>query len=543
MRRWASVVCCELLLGWTVCSHAADANGGQPVAPPAYRVETDGFGASEADIRAVLDSASCELWKWFPDYTLEPIVVMRGRSGPITLFQRNERSEIVIRLDTEKTYWSQYAYQFAHEFCHVLCRYQNAYRGNKWFEETLCETASLYVMQAMSRTWRKAPPYANWKDYRDSLRDYVDDVVRKREKVHELYTKGLAEFYRAHQAELEQEPGSRDLNGAMSLVFLQLFEERPERWEAVRWLNSSPAKDGEPFSVYLQKWHDAAPGKHQPFVKQVADLYGVAIKSQTPPESVVAPEPAVSGGRALPKLRVQADGFQASEQDIQAVLGSASRELYRYFPGHQIEPLLVVRGHSGPTVLYARNAQGEVVIQLDTEKTFWCQYANQFAYLFANVLCGFNEKSVGQKWFEVSLCEAAACFTLKQMSKSWEQDPPYANWQDYRHALAKYVQEAISQRQKLAPDGLQDFYQQHQQELTQGADSRPLSQAIAVVLLKLFEEHPEHWEAMRWLNSTPSPPGEPFEKYLQRWHAAVPKPHQPFVLRLAELFGVSLKPA
>ncbi|MCY2989094.1 MAG: hypothetical protein NTY19_14660 [Planctomycetota bacterium] len=545
MGRWASVVCCAwvLLQGLAVCAGAADANAGETIALPDYRVEADGFGAREADIRAVLDSVRRELGKCFPDYTIEPIVVTRGRSGPITLFQRNDCDEIVIRLDTEKTYWSQYAYQFAHEFCHVLCGYRDADRGNKWFEETLCETASLYAMQSMARTWRKSPPYANWKDYRDSLRDYVDDVVRKRDKVYELYAKGLAEFYRVHRTELEKNPGSRDLNGAMSLVLLQLFEERSDRWEAVRWLNSTPASEGDTFLVYLQKWHDAAPAKHQPFVKKVADLYGVAIKSNAPPESVVAPAKVADGDRSLLKLRVQADGFQASEQDIQAVLGSASHELYRFFPGYQIEPVLVVCGRNGPTVLYARNSQGEVVVQLDTEQTSWCQYANQFSYLFANILCGFNEKSVGHSWFEASLCEAAAAFALKQMSKTWEQNPPYPNWKDYRHALAKYVQEAISQRQKLEPDGLQDFYQQHREELAQGTDTRPLSQAIAVVLLQLFEEHPEQWEAIRWLNSAPSPKGEAFEKYLQRWHDAVPKQHQPFVQRIADLFGVPIKPA
>ena len=106
-------------------------------------------------------------------------------------------------------------------------------------------------MRAMSRTWKTSPPYPNWKDYRDSLRDYADDVLRKRDKVYEIYAKGLPGFYRAHQATLEKEPCTRELNGAMALVFLQLFEERPERWEAVRWLNSTPAPQGETFAAYL----------------------------------------------------------------------------------------------------------------------------------------------------------------------------------------------------------------------------------------------------------------------------------------------------
>jgi hypothetical protein len=267
-------------LGAIACCRAADATQGAAASPtPTYRVETDGFEASEADIRAVLDSAARELWRFFPDYKIEPIVVTRGHGGPITLYQRNDRGEIVIRLDTGKTFWCQYAYQFAHEFCHVLCGFKEGYQGNKWFEETLCETASLFVMRAMSRTWKTSPPYPNWKDYRDSLRDYTDDVVRKRDKVYDVYRQGLPGFYRAQKTTLEKEPTSRELNGAMSIVFLQLFEEQPERWEAIRWLNATPPPKGETFEKYLHRWHDAVPKKHQPFVERVAELYGVAIKA------------------------------------------------------------------------------------------------------------------------------------------------------------------------------------------------------------------------------------------------------------------------
>ncbi|MGA2500173.1 MAG: hypothetical protein ABSH20_20735, partial [Tepidisphaeraceae bacterium] len=141
-----------------------------------------------------------------------------------------------------------------------------------------CETASVYTMRAMGRSWKQDPPYANWKDYRDSLRDYADEVIRKRDTVYELYEKGLPGFYRAHRAVLEQQPTLRELNGAMSIVMLHLLEEQPARWESVRWLNATPAREGDTFAVYLQKWHDAAPAKHQPFIRKVGELYGLAVK-------------------------------------------------------------------------------------------------------------------------------------------------------------------------------------------------------------------------------------------------------------------------
>jgi len=268
LSRLAGVLAAASLIACAPAARAADE-------VPLYRIEIEGFEAREADVRAVLDSAARELWPFFPDYQIKPIVVTRGYDGPITLYRPNSRGEIVMRLATRRTYWCQYAYQFAHELCHVLCGYDKDYAGNKWFEETLCETASLFVLRAMARTWKDEPPYPNWRDFRDSLRSYADDVMRKREHVFEIYQRGLPAFYRTHKKTLRAHPCQRDLNGAMAVVLLGLFEQEPERWEAVRWLNSEPSPQGETFGEYLQRWHDAVPERHKAFVARIAELYGV----------------------------------------------------------------------------------------------------------------------------------------------------------------------------------------------------------------------------------------------------------------------------
>ncbi len=249
-----------------------------PAVPP-YRVEAAGFdGAGARDIKAVCDSAGRELWRFFPDYRVEPFVVTRGRTGPIVLFKRNGKGEIVVKLDTHATYWCQYAYQFAHEFCHILCGFDEDYQGNKWFEETLCETASLFCIRAMARAWRDDPPHEHWKDYRDALRDYADDVIAKRKALLAIYAGGLKGFYRKHRETLRKHPCRRELNGAMAVVFLRLFEAEPRRWEAVRWLNDTPSPAGETLRGYLQNWHRAVPRRHKAFVARVAGLFGVAVE-------------------------------------------------------------------------------------------------------------------------------------------------------------------------------------------------------------------------------------------------------------------------
>lgn len=244
-----------------------------PAAPPQVRVVTKGFDASKADISAVLSSATRELWKHFPDYKLEPIVVVRGQKGPITLFDRNDRGEIIVKLDTHKTYWSQYAYQWAHELCHVLTGFRNDGRENKWFEESLCELASLYTMRRMSESWEHDPPYSNWKDYRHSLKNYVDKIIDSREKID---PGELSKFYQKHRETLRGDETKRSLNGAIALALLPLFEQDPSRWEAIRYLNITPAKKNLSLRDYFSKWHKDAPKKHQPFIADLARMFEVS---------------------------------------------------------------------------------------------------------------------------------------------------------------------------------------------------------------------------------------------------------------------------
>ena len=151
-----------------------------------------------------------------------------------------------MRLDTHKTFWSQYAYQVAHEFGHVHCGFQPGPTHNQWFEESVCETASLFCLRAMAKSWRTKPPYPHWASYAPSLGKYADDVIAKRTYKDEFTSKGLARFYRDHEAEFRANATERELNGAVALALLPYLEEKPSRWAAFRWLNATPRPDDEP---------------------------------------------------------------------------------------------------------------------------------------------------------------------------------------------------------------------------------------------------------------------------------------------------------
>src|SRR5262245_61871033 len=134
--------------------------------PLVIRVASEGWGdAGAADITKVLQSAGDALSSQFPERKFPPIEVSRSSTTPITLFQRGPAGELRVRLNVEGTYWAQFAFQFAHEMGHVVCGFEEYPNPNQWFEETLCETASLFVLGRMAERWKTRPPWPNWKDY------------------------------------------------------------------------------------------------------------------------------------------------------------------------------------------------------------------------------------------------------------------------------------------------------------------------------------------------------------------------------------------
>ena len=260
-----------LLLGWLNFIRAAE-----PAAPHSLRVDATGFDAQESDILAICKSVASELQKYSPDLPRENIVIVREtKDSPITLFKRNEKHEIVVKLNTHETYWAQYSYQFAHELCHVHCGFRPGPNDNLWFEETVCETSSLFCLRAMSRTWQNEAPFPNWKSFAPKLNNYADDTMRKRTYRQELQQIGSIAFYQKHEKELRADPTNRELNGAIALFLLSYLEERPERWAAFQWLNATEKPAKESFKDYLKRWENNTPAAHQETVQGVRKLFGI----------------------------------------------------------------------------------------------------------------------------------------------------------------------------------------------------------------------------------------------------------------------------
>jgi len=262
-----------LVLATASTAHPQDKTDGRELAIRPNPKAT--WDASLRDVEKVLRSAASELWQYFPERRLEPILV-EPKGGPIVLFRRGPKGEYRVRLNTGSTYWCQYAFQFAHEFCHILCRYTEDEKSNKWFEESLCELASLFVLRRMAETWKTDPPYPNWKDYAKHLKEYADKRIADTTFPPDG---ALATWYRENEAALRKNSTDRDKNRVVAGVLLPMFEEHPQHWEAVTWLNTAASKEPRSFEQYLADWHNHCPSRHKAFVRQVAAKFDVRLQT------------------------------------------------------------------------------------------------------------------------------------------------------------------------------------------------------------------------------------------------------------------------
>ena len=253
--------------------------------PPDIRVQANGFGkASAADITLVLSSAASQLFRYCPHTQLDGIDVHYWSDHPQIDLHRTAGGRILIRLSARDTHWAQYSFQFAHEFCHALANFSdhsssalaNVRSRNLWLEESLCETASLFVLRAMNCSWATNPPHPVWQAYAPWLSDYVD---RRMALPENRLRSGMSfsAWFHEHQTALQKDAGQRTWNTIVATQLLPIFEADPAGWEAVTFLNRKLSDSTESLSKHFAEWRANCPNHLRLFVTKLAAVFGIGL--------------------------------------------------------------------------------------------------------------------------------------------------------------------------------------------------------------------------------------------------------------------------
>jgi hypothetical protein len=230
--------------------------------------------SDKGSVAPLLQSVAGELIPLFPEHGL-PVIEVEQKGGPITLFKRGPNGEIRVKLASEGTLWAQYSFQFAHELGHIVCRYDDDNHSNKWFEESVCEMASLFVLRRMAVSWEKSAPFPNWAGYRASLKSYADDRLKKSALP---AGQNLAAWYAERAESFRKNATQRESNLVVAAALLPYFEEKPERWRAFWFLNVEKMTPAHGVEEYFAAWRKHCPEELKPVVAEVAQRLGVALR-------------------------------------------------------------------------------------------------------------------------------------------------------------------------------------------------------------------------------------------------------------------------
>ena len=241
-------------------------------------VESDWGSADSQDVAAVLNSASAVMSAYTGGRTLNNIIVRNDSRGPISLYERGQNGEYIVLLDVGGRYWAQLAYQFSHEACHLFSNYDlapNNITRQQWFEESLCEAFSLFILKQMAQQWTDNPPYPNWQSYAAELHKYADNMQQQK---HRTFAKNLSDWYRQQKPVLEDNPyaRNRELNEKIASHLLAQFEASPQDWAAINYLNLGDDTDDRSLSKYLHDWYENVPAEHREIVVSIQQMLGTS---------------------------------------------------------------------------------------------------------------------------------------------------------------------------------------------------------------------------------------------------------------------------
>ena len=230
-------------------------------------------GAKATDIQKVLESTARQIIPYIWQKKLNPIKVGRSQTGPIVLYRRGSSGEYLVRLNTQRTFWSQYAFQFAHELGHIICGYKKGDSSNMWFEESICEPASLFTLIHMTEEWKNNPPYPIWKSYAPAFKKYANDRLKKYPWPKNT---SIQDWYKKHKNSLEKNHSNRERNVRIASRLLPFFMNNPSGWETVAFINNQKSDNKISFKNYLQNWKEQLKTSAQEeFVSQIISAFGL----------------------------------------------------------------------------------------------------------------------------------------------------------------------------------------------------------------------------------------------------------------------------
>lgn len=249
------------------------------------------------------------------------------------------------------------------------------------------------------------------------------------------------------------------------------------------------------------------------------------------------------------KLRLAQRGWGHTDPaELQLVLEAVVADMATSFPDRQLGAIEVVPGARNPIVLFDKGPDGAYVVQLSARDSRWYQFVYQFSHELCHIYSNYDNKpSVGgvvvngNQWFEESLCETAALFTLRRLAARWEAAPPTARWAPQAALFRRYAELLLGEPHRRLPPSYSfvAWFRDNLGALQGTPYLRDKDEVVSNLLLPLFERNPARWGAIAYLNANREDAAKGFGDYLAAWARACPERFRGVVTEIIALFGAA----
>ena len=174
-----------------------------------------------------------------------------------------DNNRIIYLSTAGNTYWAQNAYQLSHELCHHFIKKKSPTDEHSWFEESICELASIYFLSEIASNWSTS---AN-KSYSSKITDYLSNLLIKPLNIN---LKQLGIQSSAFYEKMNADPYLRVENNFIANKLLPIFKKTPSLWEDVYLIRKLNIKD---LNSFFTEWSKLAKQENVGAILEISQLF------------------------------------------------------------------------------------------------------------------------------------------------------------------------------------------------------------------------------------------------------------------------------
>lgn len=218
-----------------------------------------------------------------PPLGYKPIHLINDRIGGPTLYWPLGKNYYKIGLNISNVFFNQVAFQFSQEFTRIYCDP----RINSWFIELVDHVAALYILEHLTAKWETDAPFEELREYHENFSNYRSNLLGTAFSRIDMVKYQISNEWLKDQVRkmMDKESYNRGKLLIVAYEVLDLFKESEKNWQMLPYIGrcSIPAPPQDPkdvttirkTNVDFNRLADEVPGDIKPFVKKLADKFGI----------------------------------------------------------------------------------------------------------------------------------------------------------------------------------------------------------------------------------------------------------------------------